>query len=212
MQPSSLKEKAYEFIRHNIIIDHLKANHPLSEKELSKQLGISKTPIREAIQLLHKEGFVQFIPKKGAFVTPVTLTDLREIMQIRQGLEPVAAGLATLNHDPARLSEFERKFRRLAEKPTKDYPTMSEVGKRFHRFLFDCTRNQRLINILDNLNEQMDRIRTIFCLLVPPSYNDKALNQHLSIIEAIKNGDRKAAEDTMHQHISNYFEILKNMV
>ena len=212
MQSSSLKDKAYKYIRHNIIIDHLKANHPLSEKELSEQLGISKTPIREAIQLLHKEGFVQFIPKKGAFVTPVTLTDLREIMQIRQGLEPVAAGLATLNHDPAILSEFETEFRRLAKKPTKDYPAMSEVGKRFHSFLFDCTRNQRLINILDNLNKQMDRIRTIFCLLVPPAYNDKALNQHLSIIESIKNGDQKGAEDNMRQHVSNYFEILKDMV
>jgi DNA-binding GntR family transcriptional regulator len=212
MQSNSLKEKAYSYIRHNIIIDHFKANHPLNEKELSEQLGISKTPVREAIQLLHKEGFVQFIPKKGAFVATVTLTDLREIMQIRLALEPMAAGLASLNHDSVTLSEFETEFRRLTKKPTKDYPTMSEVGKHFHKFLFDCTRNQRLVNILDNLNRQMDRIRTIFCLLVPPVYNDNAVNEHLSIIEAINNGDRKAAEDIMREHISNYFEALKNMV
>lgn len=212
MERSSLKEKAYRYIRDNIILDHLKANHPLNEKELSQRLGISKTPIREAIQLLHKEGFVQSIPKKGAFVAPVTLTDLREIMQIRQALEPVAAGLASLNHDSVALSEFECKFKQLSKNPARDYPAMSEAGNHFHKFLIGCTQNQRLISILDNLNGQMNRIRAIFCFLVPPAYNDSALKEHISIIEAVKNGDRQMAENTMREHISNYFEALKNLM
>ncbi len=107
------KEKAFKTIRRQIISNQLPAGEPLNERELAGRLSISKTPIREAILLLHNEGLVRFFPKKGAFVAPVTLDDVREIIQIREGIEPVAAGIAANNCDEKEISDFQSKFKAL---------------------------------------------------------------------------------------------------
>jgi DNA-binding GntR family transcriptional regulator len=212
MIPNSLKEKAYHQIRQDIISNLLAAGQALNEKVLAANLKISKTPVREAIQLLHQEGFVQIIPNKGAIVTPVTISDLREIMQMREALEPFAAGMAALNHNTEILSEFEQRFVEHAGKSPSDYEGMRECGTRFHQFIVECTRNQRLKDSVINLTGQMDRIRTIFCPLLPNAYLRTTLDEHIGVVEAIKLGDYSKAEKVMRVHIRNYWEILKQMV
>lgn len=212
MKLNSLREKAYIFMRDAIVSNRLRPGEVLNEKVLSEELKTSKTPVREAIQFLHKEGLVNIIPQRGALVSYVTVEDISEILQIREILEPFAAGVAALNHDPSQIARFERNLREYQDGSSKNYTAMSEEGKRFHKYLIGQTRNQRLINILGNVNLHMDRIRAMFCYLVPPGYNEQALEEHLTIIEALKTRDRGAAEGLMKKHIQHYRDVLRKVV
>jgi DNA-binding GntR family transcriptional regulator len=212
METNSLKEKAYQFIKEDIVTNRLLPGEPLNEKIISDRLKISKTPVREAIQLLHKEGLVQVIPQKGALVASLALNDISEILQIREMLESFAAGIAALNHDPEKLSEFENNFKAFRDAPFRNYQAMSEEGTRFHKYLIELTRNKRLINILENLNVHMDRVRAAYCTVLLPEYNDSALNEHLAIIAALKTRDSKKSKREMKKHIAHYKEVLRTVV
>jgi DNA-binding GntR family transcriptional regulator len=212
MLSNSLKEKAYQRIRSKIISNILVAEQALNEKVLAKNLKISTTPVREAIQLLHQEGFVKIIPNKGAIVAPVTLSDLREIMQLREALEPFAAGITALYHDTEILADFEKRFVEHADRTPSDYEGMRECGNQLHQFIVDSTRNQRMTQFIYNLTGHMDRIRTIFCPLLPHTYIKSALSEHIAIVEAVKQGHSSKAEGEMRSHIRNYWEVLKQLV
>ena len=212
MKINSLKEKAYQHIKEGIITNRLLPWEPLNEKEISDSLNVSKTPIREAIQLLHKEGLVQIIPQKGALVSPLAPNDINEILQLREILESFAAGIAALNHDSAKLSEFENNLKALRDAPFKNYHAMSEEGTRFHKYLIELTRNKRLIGILEDLNVHMNRVRAMYCPVLSPAYNDSALDEHLTIIAALKTRDRKKSEREMKKHIARYKEVLTTVV
>lgn len=110
MRANSFKEKAFRVIRKEILSNRLPPGESLNERNLSERLKVSKTPIREAIQLLHKEGLVDFVPQKGAFVAQISLNDIGEIMQIREGLEPLAAGIAASSYPLKELAMIENDF------------------------------------------------------------------------------------------------------
>lgn len=95
---------------------------------------------------------------------------------------------------------------------SKDHEAMLEAGKCFHRVLIHSTRNGRLIDLLDNLNDQMDRIRSFFYFDLSVAYIDQAFQEHIGIIEAIKARDTKSAEEIMRIHIRRYWERLKELV
>ena len=209
MSNELLKEKAFQQLRSAIVANRLKPGQSLVVRELSEELKISKTPIREAIQLLYKEGFVQIIPQKGCLVSPVTLSDIWEIMQIRKALEPVAAAEAALKADAETIHAFEEEFEAIARDPDREVRLMSEAGTRFHRFLIKSTRNYRLIEILNNLNVHMDRIRAIFVVRQSLAYHDRALGEHQRIMQAVKNRNAEKADTLMKLHIQSYWDVLK---
>ena len=162
--------------------------------------------------MLHKEGLIELVPQKGAFVSQITLNDIREIMQIRFGLEPLAAGVAASSHNTEELSALEIEFASFAEDTPKDYKTTHEAGRRLHRFIILSTRNQRLIGLLESLNDQMDRIRSLFYFDLSQDYTDQAFEEHKEIIKAVKKGDSVRAEEIMKTHIRNYWERLNELV
>jgi DNA-binding GntR family transcriptional regulator len=212
MNSLSLKEKAYKKIRADIVANRLVPGQSLKEQELSIGLKISKTPVREAIQLLYKEGFVQVIPQKGCFVSPVALSDIREIMQIREALEGIAAGEAAVRCDRERLSIFKGEFERIAENFPVEYEVSSELGKRFHGFLIQSTGNRRLIDILENVNVHLDRIRSIFAVKYHQIKSEQIHSEHLAILQAVQEGNRELAEKEMRRHITNFWETLKSLL
>ena len=211
MRLNSFKDKAFKTIRKDIIANRLAPGQSLNERALSQRLKISKTPIREAIQLLHKEGLVDFVPQKGAFVSHISIYDIREIMQIREGLEPIAAGIAASNHDLKALSDLEKEFASIQKDSPMARDAMFEVGKRCHIFLIDSTRNQRLIDFLDNLRDQMDRIRSMFYLNLSMNYIEQKCDEHIRILKAVKEEDSANAELLMRQHIRDYWEKIKDL-
>lgn len=212
MCSNSTKDRAFRIIRAEILSNRLRPGQSLNERSLSQRLKVSKTPIREAIQLLHKEGLIDLIPQKGAFVSQITLNDIREIMQIRHGLEPLAASVAASSHNTEELSVLENEFATFPEGSPKDYKTTDEAGRRLHRFIIHSTRNQRLIGLLESLNDQMDRIRSLFYFDLSQDYIDQAFEEHKGIINAIKEGDSVRAEEIMKTHIRNYWERLNELV
>jgi DNA-binding GntR family transcriptional regulator len=212
MRPNSTKERAYRIIREEILSNRLRPGQSLNERSLSQRLKVSKTPIREAIQLLHKEGLIELVPQKGAFVAQITLNDIREIMQIRLGLEPLAASVAASSHNPEELSALEKEFATFTDDTPKDYKTTHEAGRRLHRFIIHSTRNQRMIDLLESLNDQMDRIRSLFYFDLSQDYINQAFEEHKWIINAVKEADRVRAEEIMKTHLRNYWERLNEVV
>ena len=212
MNTNSTKERAYRFIREEILSNRLKPGQSLNEARLSKRLKVSKTPSREAIQLLHKEGLIELVPQKGAFVAQITFNDIREIMQIRLGLEPLAASVAASSHNTEELSALENEFASFAESTPKDYKTTHGAGRRLHMFIIRSTRNERMIGLIESLNDQMDRIRSLFYFDLSQEYIDQAFEEHTQIIKAIKRADSVQAEQIMKTHLSNYWERLNELV
>lgn len=211
MRDNTYKEKAFRIIRREILSNILIPGHPLNERSLSERLKISKTPIREAIQLLQKEGLVDVVQQKGAFVTQISINDIREIMQIREGLEPIAASIAASFHDTKELCKLENEFAILAEASPRDYEALRESGKRLHKFLLYSTRNKRLIDFLGNLNEQIDRVRAFFYVDLSDDYIDQSFEEHMRILRAVKLADAESAQEIMRSHIRKYWERLKEI-
>jgi DNA-binding GntR family transcriptional regulator len=212
MPTKSTKEKAYRVIREEILSNRLRPGQSLNERSLAQRLKVSKTPIREAIQLLHKEGLIELVPQKGAFVAQITLNDIREIMQIRLGLEPLAASVAASSHNTEELSALENEFATFAEDNPKDYKMTHEAGRRLHMFITHSTRNRRMIDLLECLNDQMDRIRSLFYFDLTHDYIDQIFEEHIWIIKAVKEGDSVRAEEIMKTHLRNYWERLNELV
>jgi len=216
MSNELLKEKVLQRLRADIVANALKPGQFLSERELSEEFKTSKTPIREAIQMLYKEGFVQFLPQKGCFVSHVTLNDIRDIFQIREAIEGIACRDAATRCDRSKLEAFEREFKSVTqdarERNENSYKASRELGKRFHSFLIESTGNQRLIEIATNANFHLLRMAAIYAFQYPPGVLAQIYAEHLDILEAVKARNGKQAEALMRAHIKNFMETLRMII
>jgi DNA-binding GntR family transcriptional regulator len=206
-EPVSLKDKAYNVIKSAILSLKLKPGDPLVESDLAQQLGISKTPVRDALLELEREGFVTKILFKGTYVTEVTLRDVREVFQVRAVLEGLAARLAAPLLSAEELEEAEKIIvaaeAALAES---DIVLCSEHGKRFHRLIINKADNQRLQTIILNLDDHLQRFR-----LLSDQINgrlNKSLKEHRKVLEALRRRDPIAAEEVMQGHLSSVLQDL----
>ena len=158
-----LGEVVFEYLRNAILAGELKPGERLMEVTLAEQLGVSRTPVREAIRKLEKESFVIMIPRKGAYVADLTKKDIMEMLEIRKELEGFAAALAA---DRMALSEKEalgKVVERFNESLINmDKKSMIECDNEFHSLIFEATKNQRLINIIYDLHDQFQRFRLIY--------------------------------------------------
>jgi len=206
-EPVSLKDKAYNAIKSAILSLKLKPGDPLVESDLAQQLGISKTPVRDALLELEREGFVIKISFKGAYVSEVTLKDICEVFQLRAVLEGLAARLAAPLFSAEELEEAE-KIIAAAEAALAEGDIMlcSEHGRRFHNLIINKADNQRLQPIIRNLDEHLQRFR-----LLSDQINgrlNKSLKQHRKVLEALRGKDPIAAEEAMRGHLSSVLQDL----
>jgi DNA-binding GntR family transcriptional regulator len=205
----SLKDKAYSAIKEAILSLTLKPRTPLVENELARQLGISKTPIRDALVELEREGLVTKIPFKGTYVTEITLKDIREIFQLRAVLEGFAARLAAPLFSAEELEEMEKTLDAAeAALAQGDIALCNKHRSRFHNFIRNKANNQRLQATIHNLDDQYQRFR-------PMSYQikgrpSKSLKEHRKILKALRAQDPLIAEEAMRDHIlGNLQDILQ---
>lgn len=206
-EPVSLKDKAYNAIRGAILSLKLKPGDPLVESDLAQQLGISKTPVRDALLELEREGFVTKIPFKGTYVTEITLKDVCEVFQLRAVLEGLAARLAAPLFSAEELEEAE-KIVAAAEAALAegDIALCSEHGRRFHRLIINKADNQRLQTIILNLDDHLQRFR-----LLSDQINgrlNKSLKEHRNILEALRRRDPIAAEEAVRDHLTSVLQDL----
>jgi len=197
-----LRELVLEAIREAIITGTLKPGERLMELQLAEELGVSRTPVREAIRKLELEGFIVMVPRKGAYVADLTFKDIADVFEIRAALEGLAAGLAAERITDDELENMERLLVEKAEAiAEKDIEKLVAADTKFHDALYRASRNQRLSNIISNLREQIQRFRTTS--LSYPGRSRRSLEEHRSIVEAIQSRDVQSARQAAQEHIEN---------
>lgn len=200
VEERGLNQRAYEEIRRRILEGELLPSSPLSEHQLAAALQLSRTPVREAIKRLEKEGLVRSIPSRGTFITELAAHDILEIYQVRERLESLAARIAAEQMDPAEVEALEQELafsERAAAEGRSGAILESDV--RFHKRIITATQNQRLGAILATLDDQMYRIRQI--LPRSAAWLDETLGEHRAIVARIRARDAAGAEQAMERHL-----------
>ncbi|HPF43487.1 MAG TPA: GntR family transcriptional regulator [Syntrophomonadaceae bacterium] len=208
-----LRDLVLEALREAILNGTLKPRERLMEIQLAEELGVSRTPVREALRKLELEGFIVMVPRKGAYVADLSIKDIADVFEIRIALEGLAAALAAERITDEELEAMERHLVEKAEAIKKnDMVKLVEVDTKFHEALYGASRNDRLITIINNLREQIQRFRT--SSLAMPGRMQQSLEEHRSIVEAIQSRDIALARQTAQEHIENaeswMIESLKN--
>ena len=174
-------ETVYGEIRRRILNGILKPSEPLNQEALAPELGVSVTPVREAIRRLEAEGLVQFQAHKLAIITPLTHGELSEIYDVRLKLDPYAASLATQAANDDDLDEIER----LAEAPSRtNQLEQMRLNHSFHRAIYMRSGNSTLTEILDRLWERTDRYRVT--LFTRDAELLAATREHIEIAQAMR--------------------------
>lgn len=199
-QTEFLVDKAYEVVRAAILRNDLKPGDQLSEASLSEQIGISRTPIREALKRLEQEGMIEIVPRRGAFVTGISVEDITEIYQLREALECYAIQFVPEYGDPVELdrliADFEQSFQWIE---SGEIDKVNDADGRLHRYIAHSSRNRRLIETVDQLLSQVVRLRSMTAT-VPGRLMHQA-EEHLQIVHALKAGNVDEAREGLRTHL-----------
>lgn len=197
-----LRDVVFQTLRQSILHGELKPGERLMEIHLAERLGVSRTPIREAIRKLELEGLVEMIPRRGAVVASITEKDLKDVLEVRRTLEILAGEVACERITPELLEELKRAEEEFSNlKETEDVNRLAAADVRFHEIIYMATGNDRLIYILNNLREQMYRYRLEY--LKDRTSRERLDKEHQEIYLGIKNGDKKAVSQAICIHIDN---------
>jgi len=207
-----LSKKVYKILKKEIIQGSFKPGTKLSEGKFAEQMGISRTPVREALRELAAEGFVILSANQGVIVRSVSAENIKEVLQIRSVLDGLAARLATsiiTEEEIKKLENYNKKMEKLASK--QDIFAYAEVDVKFHKFIANLCKNEQLIKIRKNISAQALRYR-VSSLRIPGRLQ-KCTKEHWNIVEAIKVKDPKRADRMGQKHIENALKnILNNVV
>lgn len=203
-----LSKKVYRILKERIIKGDLAQGSRLFEAEIAKQLGVSRTPVREAIRELAANGFVEMSPNQGVVISNISIEDIQEVLQLRSVLEGLAAKLVATKITKEKIKELEN-FNKNMEKfiSKDDILNFIKESEKFHGLILNICGNNRLIRIRKNLDEQIYRYRSISLNI--PGRLKHALEEHKKITEALKQGDLLKAEELSKMHIENE---LKNVL
>lgn len=197
---ATLRVAAYKEIRRRILDFTLPPGAPLSEYELAEQLGISRTPIREAMRDLASTGLVRAIPRLGMFVAEITAQDVHEIYEIRIPLESHATAIATRVMAEEHVAYLQDLVEKSASALTDhDLEMAFQAGDEFHKVLLKATSNRRLQEFLGNLHDQAHLIRHTAGL--SGDRPRQTVEEHREIVISISARDGKAAESAMRRHL-----------
>lgn len=197
-----LREVVFTTLRQAILKGELPPGERLMEITLANKLGVSRTPIREAIRKLELEGLVVMIPRKGAHVAHITVQELNDVLEVRRGLEELAIRKACeriTEEEVLKLEKAADEFSMLVD--SNNLMALAEADVRFHDVIYESTHNRRLVQILNNLREQMYRYRMEY--LKEADARRLLDNEHKDICRAIREKDIQKAHDYICQHIDN---------
>jgi DNA-binding GntR family transcriptional regulator len=196
----SLGNQAYQELKRIILERQIPPGGKLNEGDLAQALGISRTPIREAINRLEKEGLVKIIPQRGAYVVQLTEKDIYELFLIRENLEGLAAYLAATKVSEKDIAKLESAVEGFSEpfdeKETRRY---AREDFKFHQTVIQFSEARRLIGLISTLH---DYIRIFRLTTVGVSGRMKSsLDEHRGILEALRRRKAEEAEQRMREHI-----------
>ena len=194
-----LNQIVFERLHHEILLNRLKPGDPLRQEEITERLGVSRTPVREAIQRLQSEGLVTFVPRKGAVVSSIPHKRIEEIYDIRGRLEAFAAGLAVAHVTESQQEQLKKLVFEMEQlDPVADLEKALEKNREFHYIIYSASGNQTLVEMIEQLWRHIQRLRS-FYLLTPNGYRDSTA-EHRKILDAIVARDQAQVEDLVRMH------------
>lgn len=197
-----LRDVVFQTLRQAILKGELQPGERLMEIKLAERLGVSRTPIREAIRKLELEGLVVMIPRKGAAVANITEKDTKDVLEVRRTLEMFAVEVACDRITPEQLVQLKEAAKAFeASKGSMDLIRIAETDMNFHEIIYEATQNERLVQMLNNLRENMYRYRIEY--LKDPNYYDSLVREHQAILDAVESGCKEKARVCMRNHIDN---------
>ncbi len=193
----SQREEAYRRIRSAIVAGDLTSRVLLTERQLVGMFGLGRTPVREALQDLARDGYVEVVPFRGAFVRAFTVADVVELYELRMGLEGIAARLAA---ERASDAEIEAMFELADEaKAAQGDRSTVQAGRDLHLLVATAGRNGRVVAAIEAMRDHMERARRLG--LAGRPFSERAAVQHRAIVEAIAAREPEQAEMRMREHI-----------
>lgn len=197
-----LRDVVFNTLRQAILTGELKPGERLMEIHLANRLGVSRTPIREAIRKLELEGLVTMIPRRGAEVAQITEKSLRDVLEVRRALDALCVELACdriTDEELQALSEACDAFEKATA--TKDPKKIAQADVAFHDIIVKATNNSRLVQLVNNLSEQMYRYR--FEYIKDENCHEQLTKEHQILCESLKRKDKETAAKTAKLHIDN---------
>ena len=197
-----LRDVVFNTLRKAILTGELKPGERLMEIHLANRLGVSRTPIREAIRKLELEGLVTMIPRRGAEVAQITEKSMKDVLEVRRALDALCAELACDRISEEEMGKLEEACAGF-EKATRtgDTTAIAKADVALHDIIVAATGNQRLVQLVNNLAEQMYRYRFVY--IKDESQHERLIEEHRMIYDSIRKKDKEAAARAAKLHIDN---------
>ncbi len=204
----SLRGRVFQKLREDILSGKYKDHEELKEVAIGEELGVSRTPVREAFRQLELEGLIQIVPNRGAYVTGITAKDVKDIYMIRSLLEGLCAKLATEKISKEQLEEMEENIYLADFHAAKGHlDQMAELDNRFHDILYEACDSKMLEHTLKDYHQYVLRVRQK--TLATNTRGRASNDEHRQIMEAIKAKDAEQAQQLANKHMLNAYD---NMV
>lgn len=207
----ALFEAADSLLRKLIFSHTLKPGDRIDEQALAREFGISRTPLREALKVLHNDGLVKLVPRRGCFVAKLNERDMDEIYEMIALLEGECAGRAAEQASEGEIARLRRITQRMMQMAAdKNYKKYFEANLAAHEVILEIAGNRWQRNIIEYLRS-MCRLWPRVSLGVIPERLDESLEEHRQILDAIERRDRARAEGVMRKHVANTREALRKL-
>ncbi len=206
-----LRDVVFQTLRQAILRGELKPGERLMEIQLSNKLGVSRTPIREAIRKLELEGLVVVVPRKGAEVAEIKEKSLRDVLEVRKALEELSVTLACERISSDMIEELElaaAEFKKVLK--NEDVTEIAQADVHFHDIIYKASDNQKLTQLLSNLSEQMYRYRVEY--LKDPKVYEQLTREHEEIIRHIRKHEKEEAVKIVCEHIDNQVVAVSDII
>lgn len=206
-----LREVVFLCLRSAILHGDLVPGERLMEVKLAQQLGVSRTPVRDAIQRLVEEGLVNMVPRCGAIVAGITDKDMRDVLEVRITLEELAVALCAeriTDHGIKQLRSANKDFKKTVDDG--DLLKIAEADVAFHDIIYSITDNKRLLQIINELREQIYRYRLEY--IKNDRTRSQLVDEHEGIIKYISKGDTLRAKQAIRGHIENQMNAIENYI
>ena len=207
---ASLAERAYHAIREMIVSLDLRPGAVIDERSLMQQLGIGRTPTREALRRLAQEGLVEVYPRRGMFVTSVEIQDLASLADVRSVLESSAARFAAERATDDDREAVDALLDELDRHDELDQRELMALDERIHRQVYRCAHNAFLEATLEQY--YVLALRIWYLALDQARELEQAVLDHREILEAIRDGDADRAEQAMRRHVVEFEEAMRRVL
>ncbi|EGW40467.1 bacterial regulatory s, gntR family protein [Desulfosporosinus sp. OT] len=197
-----IRDSVFSILRNAILDKKLEPGQRLVERNIAEQLGVSRTPVREAIRKLELERLVTHIPRKGVIVSGFTKADIVEILLIRTSLEALICNIAAIKIKPRELERLDLLAMQISDEHRKgNFKKSNQLNDKFHEIIYRAAESPRLYDFLDTLREYIAKFTQV--AYSKPGRPEEAWEEHKTIIEALRNHDSSGADAAAKRHVEN---------